>query len=517
MSGPAGGVDPSWPPPRRPDWIRAHPRALLGLVIAVLGPLTLIVTLGLPVGLVYGLLHWRPAPIVVPVPPPVPTTGAPGLGDPYYPEAGNSGYDVSRYQIAISWNPSDARLTGTTTISARSEHQLTSFFLDLALTTDAVRVNGTPATFIRSGTSDLQITPAVPVGAGAPFEVAVDYSGRPGDVPAGEFPGWWATGQEWTAAGEPESAAWWFPSNDHPSDPALMDVSVRVPAGLEAISVGRLASRDSGNEKDFDTWHWVARQPMATYLNFVTIGQYALREETDDGRPAVYAVSEQLPADQQEACFRALKTSAARVRTLETMFGPYPFSELGGVVPIHDLWFDGLETQTRPVYAAKSLLNPRYADELLTHELSHMWFGDQVTVRRWDDIFDNEAYASWAPWGFVERTGGERADVAFRRTFDQLADQPRFWRITMIDPGRNHLFDAVYTRGPMALQALRNVIGDEAFFRLSRDWAQNPGTRSLEEWMAQAQVETTVNLGPFFRVWIFGSTAPARTPANGFG
>ena len=45
-----------------------------------------------------------------------------------------------------------------------------------------------------------------------------------------------------------------------------MDVSIRVPAGLQAISVGRLESRDSAQEPDFDTWHWVARQPMATYL-----------------------------------------------------------------------------------------------------------------------------------------------------------------------------------------------------------------------------------------------------------
>jgi aminopeptidase N len=68
----------------------------------------------------------------------------------------------------------------------------------------------------------------------------------------------------------------------------------------------------------------------------------------------------------------------------------------------------------------------------------------------------------------------------------------------------------------MALQALRNVIGDEAFFKFSRDWAQDPGSRTLEEWMADAQSYTTVDLGPFFRAWIYSPTAPARTAANGF-
>jgi aminopeptidase N len=102
------------------------------------------------------------------------------------------------------------------------------------------------------------------------------------------------------------------------------------------------------------------------------------------------------------------------------------------------------------------------------------------------------------------------------RAYDRLKDDDAFWKITMIDPGRNHLFDAVYIRGPMALQALRNVIGDQAFFKLARDWAQDPGSRTLEEWMAAAQAHTTVDLGPFFRAWIYSPTAPARTAANGF-
>ena len=86
----------------------------------------------------------------------------------------------------------------------------------------------------------------------------------------------------------------------------------------------------------------------------------------------------------------------------------------------------------------------------------------------------------------------------------------------MIDPGADQLFSTVYVRGPMALQALRNVIGDDAFFTLARDWSQRPGSRSLEEWMVAAQSHTTVDLKPFFDAWIFATVAPARTAANGF-
>ena len=145
-----------------------------------------------------------------------------------------------------------------------------------------------------------------------------------------------------------------------------------------------------------------------------------------------------------------------------------------------------------------------------------MWFGDNVTLTEWNDIFNNEAYASWAQWGYNERTGGRSANDELNQTFDRAADNDEFWAVTMIDPGRAHLFDVVYVRGPMVLQALRNVIGDEAFFRLAREWAQAPGTRSLEDWMTAAQAVTTVDLGSFFQAWIFSPTAPARTPENGF-
>ena len=154
---------------------------------------------------------------------------------------------------------------------------------------------------------------------------------------------------------------------------------------------------------------------------------------------------------------------------------------------------------TRPLYVAEALIDEDYATELLMHELAHMWFGDNVTLRQWNDIFTNEAYASWAQWEVVERRGGTTADD--RAEPHLRADQGRA-RLLAGDhdrPGPARLFDTVYTRGPMALQALRNVMGDHAFVELVRDWAQDAGTRSLEEWMVTAQARTSVDLTPFFR------------------
>jgi aminopeptidase N len=308
--------------------------------------------------------------------------GEPGLGDPYFPRAGNSGYDVDRYTIDLDLGDGDGSLTGTTTFEARATSDLAWFWFDLALDVTSVAVDGAPALTSRDGPSDVRVQPARPVREGQSFTVEVVYAGTPHEVEGEDGAPVYRRGEEWSVLGEPEASAWWFPANDHPSDPALVEVSVRVPAGVEAVSVGRLESRDTADETGFDTWHWVASQPMATYLAFVTVGQYRLEEGVEDGRPFVHAVSEQLPERQQRAAMDRLRTSGATVRVLESMFGPYPFSELGGVVPSADLAFGALENQTRPVYDADAVTDPEFGGELLAHELAHMWLATRSPCGR---------------------------------------------------------------------------------------------------------------------------------------
>jgi len=116
----------------------------------------------------------------------------------------------------------------------------------------------------------------------------------------------------------------------------------------------------------------------------------------------------------------------------------------------------------------------------------------------------------------VERRGGTSADTELDRTYERTKNEPDFWRVTMIDPGRAQLFSTVYVRGPMALQALRNVMGDQAYAKLVRSWAQNGGVRGLEDFMVTAQSYTSTDLTPLFRQWLFDPDAPEKTKANGF-
>jgi aminopeptidase N len=513
-------VDPGWGPPDpsgrfpgTPVPIKHRPHRA-AYVFAVIMALVVVAAIAIPAGL--PIVIMRSGQVSAPMVLPDPGAGRPGVGDRYFPDYGSSGYDVIKYTISVDWDPAASLLTGRTMISARSTQPLASLYVDLAVPVSRVLVDGEEAQFAKSGFQDVKITPVRAVEAGQEFQVQVEYAGDPGKIRRDDIRAWYATGQEWTVAGEPESSAWWYPANDHPSDVALMDVSVRVPEGFEVISIGRLESRDVADEPDHDTWRWISRQPMATYLNFISIGQYEIKEGVEDGRPYLYAVSEQLPGPERQAAFANLAKSPELIAMMEEAFGPYPFSEFGGVVPVHDFWFGGLETQPRPIYQRQAIADREHGPELVMHELAHMWFGNNVTVAQWDDIFINESYASWAQWLYREQSGGRTANRSFADLYGRVKGIRDFWRITMIDPGADELFNTVYTRGPMTLQALRNVIGDDAFFALARDWAADPGPRSVEDWMVAAQARTSTDLGPFFDAWIRSETVPAATPENGF-
>ena len=165
-----------------------------------------------------------------------PAPGAPGVGDDYYPDYGNGGYDVAHYDIRLRYTPATDRLTGTTTILATATQDLDRFNLDFVLDVASVRVNNRPATFVREGDHELIVTPARPVADNQAMTIVVQYSGVPSTKVAAGYTAWVRTPDGALAIGEPEFAWWWYPSTDHPLDKATFDVSLSVPTVPEGTS-----------------------------------------------------------------------------------------------------------------------------------------------------------------------------------------------------------------------------------------------------------------------------------------
>ena len=107
------------------------------------------------------------------------SAGAPGIGDPYFPLAGNGGYDVAHYQLDINYDPPNNHIDGVATISATATQNLSSFNLDLVgLNVQAIAVNGWDAAWTRDA-GELTVTPTVGLRKGRAFTVVVRYEGVP--------------------------------------------------------------------------------------------------------------------------------------------------------------------------------------------------------------------------------------------------------------------------------------------------------------------------------------------------
>src|SRR5215216_7316582 len=391
------------------------------------------------------------------------TPGAPGLGDPFFPLAGNGGYDVRHYSLRLSYEPATRHLDGTATIRATATKNLSRFDLDLrGFRISRLLVNGRTASFTRRG-QELVITPAAGLPAGQTFTVVVDYAGRPAVVtdPDQSIEGWVPTDDGAFVVGEPQGSPGWYPVNDNPQDKATYTFRVTVPKGLTVIANGVLVSRTSSGGRT--TFVWREGLPMAPHLATSTLGRFDLtRYRLPSGLPVYIAVDPTLGP------VRVLQKLPAMVRFYSSIYGPYPFDAVGAVVDDAKNVGYSLETQTKPVF-------DRPPDEAtLAHELSHMWYGDSVTLRRWPDIWLHEGFATWSEWIWSEHQGRKSAAKWFNELYNTPAQDIRFWTPPPADPGTPaFLFNGtIYYRGGMTLEALREKIGDFDFFRIMRTWAQ---------------------------------------------
>ena len=186
--------------------------------------------------------------------------GAEGSGDPYFPYAGNGGYDVQHYDLDLRYTPPAdpdvlvGRLDGVATLTLTAEQDLDTFDLDLrGLRVRSVRVDGAQAGFSQVQDDEARrwevvVRPAERLRAGRTATVVVSYGGRTGrpEDTTGALYGFVTTADGAIVANEPDGASTWFPVDDDPGDKATYSFRVDVPEGKTAVANGLLRRRRRG-------------------------------------------------------------------------------------------------------------------------------------------------------------------------------------------------------------------------------------------------------------------------------
>ena len=196
------------------------------------------------------------------------TAGAEGEGDAYFPYAGNGGYDVLHYDLAVTYTPPEAapaplegQLAGVATIDLVAVQDLDRFNLDLrGMKVQSIAIDGKPATAVAppapgvvvDGAAfwhvqndaarvwELTIQPRPKVKAGQSVRLAIEYDGvttRPEDIEEALY-GWVTTRDGAMVVSEPEGSMTWYPVSDHPTDKATYSFAITVPEGKVAVANG---------------------------------------------------------------------------------------------------------------------------------------------------------------------------------------------------------------------------------------------------------------------------------------
>ena len=271
----------------------------------------------------------------------------------------------------------------------------------------------------------------------------------------------------------PSDANALFPCFDQPDLKARLTLSLTVPSAWHAIANGITERVDSSSASS--TFHFRETDPLPTYLFAFAAGPW--REFTGGARDTHLWVRASRSREVEVDSLQAQVSSA--IASLQRYFGvPYPFQQfqymLSPAFPFGGMEHPGVTmfNEESFIYREPPTLNQRLGRRAtIYHEVAHHWFGDDVTMRWFDDLWLKEGFATYMaakmqdieglpnPWmSFYLRNKPAAYDV------DQTSGTTPVWQqLANLDQAKSNYGAIVYNKAPGILKQLNYLVGDTAF------------------------------------------------------
>lgn len=302
----------------------------------------------------------------------------------------------------------------------------------------------------------------------------------------------------------------WFPCVDDFQDRATYEVFITLPAEMKGIAGGLLTDTIHHADERI-TWHWTLNQAIPTYLASVAAGNYSLTASVyNRGSDSLPVTIYTRPADTLKVAgsFQHLEEIIA---LFENRFGPYPFDRIGYTGTA----IGAMEHVTNIAYPHSAINGNLNSEYLLSHELSHMWFGNLVTCADAGDMWLNEGWATFCHYFYKHDLYGE--DIYRTEMNANHLDILKNAHLTdgsylaLHDVPTEYTYGTtVYDKGATVVHTLMNYLGKDVFFEAIRNYLQqfafsHASSYDIRDFLSS---ETGVDLTGFFNNWVFTAGTP---------
>ncbi|HWH32858.1 MAG TPA: aminopeptidase N [Egibacteraceae bacterium] len=330
---------------------------------------------------------------------------------------------------------------------------------------------------------------------------------------------------------EPFDAHRVFACFDQPDLKAPLELSVRAPA--EWLCVSNTAAVEQPPRGQAGVWRFAPTLPISPYIYALVAGPYHQVHDRWDGgggEPVdlgIYCRASLAPHLDAEEIFTITKQSFAFFT--ETFGYPYPFGQGGGhpgpskkydQLFVPEFNFGAMENPGCVTFSESYLFRSKVTDAAresragtITHEMAHMWFGDLVTMRWWDDLWLNESFATYIGTLAVAES------TRFTEAWSEFCNQLKAWAyredqlpsthpivadITDTEAVRTHFDGITYAKGASVLKQLVAWVGREGFVEGLRDYFRRHafGNTTLEDFLGALDRASGRELSDWSKLWL---------------
>ena len=317
----------------------------------------------------------------------------------------------------------------------------------------------------------------------------------------------------------PARASIAMPCFDQPDLKARWKLSLEIPSDWMAVANGAEAARQStagGTRIAF-----AETAPLPTYLFAFAAGRFQVETSTRDGRVMRMFHREGDAAKVARNRDAIFDLHARALAWLQEYTGlPYPFGKFDFVL-IPSFQFGGMEHAGAIYYNASGLLLDASATQnqllgranVISHETSHMWFGDLVTMRWFNDVWMKEVFANFMAAKIVNPSF-PNVNHELRFLFQNYPAAYDVDRTEGANPIRQELANLneagslygaiIYQKAPIVMRQLEQLMGPETFRDGLREYLRrySLGNAAWTDLIAILDDRTPVNLAAWSHAWV---------------